>query len=163
MDLGNRSPVPDDESTVRQVSPKPGVLVVDDDRLVRIVLQLGLERHGFEVWLAANGPEAIELYRQHQKRIAAVLLDVRMMGLDGPHTLDALRELNPEVRACFMSGDMGGYCSEELLERGAAHVIEKPFFLQEIATILRLLVRCATEDLLAAGSPIGTDGYHGDT
>src|SRR5271167_4932203 len=103
------------EPTVRQPSAKPIVLVVDDEHMVRIMVQLGLERNGFDVWLARNGREAIDLYRRHAEAIAVVLLDFRMPGLDGPQTLEALRELNPEVLACFMSGEIGLYEPEELL------------------------------------------------
>lgn len=136
---------------VRQPSSKPGVLVVDDDHLVRIMLQLGLERNGFDVWLATNGREAIDLYRAHREEIAVVLLDVRMPGLDGPATLDAMRRLNPEVRACFMSGDTGDYEPNDLLQRGGARVVAKPFLLDELANILRLLVLRVPAELLPSG------------
>jgi hypothetical protein len=43
------------EATVRRPRDKPGVLVVDDNRLVRIMVLLGLERDGFDVWLASGG------------------------------------------------------------------------------------------------------------
>ena len=119
---------------------RPGVLVVDDEHLVRVMLQLGLERNGFEVRTAGNGREAIKLYREHRDEIAVVLLDVRMPGLDGPATLAALRELNPEVLACFMTGDPGAYDPEGLLQRGAVYVIAKPFHLDRLVRALRLLV-----------------------
>jgi CheY-like chemotaxis protein len=115
----------------RPMVEQPGVLVVDDEHLVRIMVQLALERNGFDVWLASNGREAIQLYRRHRDRIDVVLLDVRMPGQDGPQTLDALRELNPQVIACFMSGDSGTYLPEELRQRGAAYIIAKPFHLDE--------------------------------
>jgi CheY-like chemotaxis protein len=53
---------------------------------VGIAVRRGLERDGFDVWLAANGWEAIHLYRKHRDSIDVVLLDVRMPGLDEPHT-----------------------------------------------------------------------------
>ena len=71
--------------------------------------------------------EAIDLYREHGEHIALVLLDVRMPGLDGPKTLEALRKLNPEVPACFMTDNTGDYEPQELLQRGATYVITKPF------------------------------------
>jgi CheY-like chemotaxis protein len=125
--------------------------VVDDEHLVRIMVQLGLERNGFDVWLASDGREAIRLYRKHRGRIAVVLLDVCMPGLDGPRTLDALRELNPEVPACFMSGNTGAYDPEELRRRGAASVIAKPFRLDQLASVLWLLVRGEPADRLPPG------------
>jgi len=145
-----KSQVADVEPTVRPCE-KPGVLVVDDDHMVRIMVQLGLEQNGFDVWLAANGREGIDLYGAHREHIAVVLLDVRMPGLDGPQTLDALRGLNPEVLACFMSGDTGAYKPEDLRHYGAAYIIAKPFLLDDLVNILRLLAHGVPADLLPAG------------
>jgi CheY-like chemotaxis protein len=129
------------EPTPRQPREKPSVLVVDDDHLVRAMVQLGLERNGFDVWLAPSGREAIDLYREHRKHITVILLEVCLPGLDGPQTLAALRELNPEILVCFMSGNRGDYDCRELLRRGAAQVIAKPFHLDQLATVLRRLVQ----------------------
>ena len=118
----------------------PGILVVEEDDLVRLMLRLGLERHGFRVRLAADGAAAIDLYREHAPSIAIVLLDVCMPGLDGPQTLAALRRMNADVVACFMSGNTGSYEPDELLRRGARHVFAKPFFLDELARNLHALV-----------------------
>ena len=139
------------EPTIRQPCAKPGVLVVDDEHLLRILLQLGLERDGFDVWLARNGREAIDVYRRHTDEIAVVLLDVHMPGLDGLQTLEVLRELNPEVLVCFMSGDTGADESDELLQRGAAQVIAKPFHLDDLTNILRLMAQSVSADLLPSG------------
>lgn len=139
------------EPMVRKHSEKHGVLVVDDEHLVRIMVQLGLERNGFDVWLAPNGREAIDLYRAHREDIAVVLLDVSMPGLDGPQTLDALRELDPHVLACFMSGASVAYRPDELVQRGAAYVIAKPFLLDDLANILRLLAHGVPADALPYG------------
>jgi CheY-like chemotaxis protein len=138
--------------TVPEAREKPGVLVVDDEHLVRVVLQLGLERDGFAVWMASNGREAIRMCRKHRARIGVVLLDVCMPGLDGPATLDALHQFDPEVVVCFMSGDTGAYEMEELRRRGARSVIAKPFPLHELTEALRLLVQGTTADL---GLPSG--------
>jgi CheY-like chemotaxis protein len=143
-----KSPAAEGEPTAQHVHDKLGVLVVDDDHLVRVLVQLGLERDGADVWLASNGPEAIRLYRAHRERIAVVLLDVHMPVLDGPATLDALRRLNPEVLVCFMSGDTGAYAPQELLQRGAASLIAKPFPINKLANNLRLLAQGAPADLL---------------
>src|SRR5262249_8109403 len=90
-------------------SPKPGILVVDDDDAVRQMLDRGLRHHGFDVWLAGSGKEAVEVYQHHRQMISLVLLDVKMPGLDGPATLGALETMNPEVRSVFMSGHLGHY------------------------------------------------------
>jgi DNA-binding NtrC family response regulator len=112
------------------------MLVVDDEPGVRGVLNNGMRQQGFTVWLAAGCEEALDLYRCHQEAIDVVLLDVCIPGQDGPQTLTALQELNPKVRCCFMSGDLGSYTVERLFNLGAAAVIRKPFRLAEVAETL---------------------------
>lgn len=117
-----------------------GVLVVDDCELMRLMMRLALERAGFRVLLANTGSNAIDLYRQHQSTIAAVLLDVQMPGLDGPSTLDALRRFDPAVRTCFVSGDTGQYTPEDLIRRGACAVFFKPFRIIDLSdAVLRMV------------------------
>jgi CheY-like chemotaxis protein len=115
------------------------VLVVDDEACIRDVLSIGLRHHGFAVWLATEGYEALDLYRRTCTAIDVVLMDVQMPGLDGPHTLAALQELNPSVRCCFMSGDLGSYTEGELLALGAVAVLHKPFSLAEVSYVLEQL------------------------
>ena len=145
----NQTDTPD--PAVQRFGNKPGVLVVDDEHMVRVMVQLGLERNGFQVWCASHGREAIELYRAHGEEIAVVLLDVRMPGLDGPQTLDALRELNRDVLACFMNADKCACQRDELMQRGAADVIAKPFHLEELANTLRLLTNGGQAELAPSG------------
>ena len=59
-----------------------------------------------------------------------------------------MREIDPEVIACFMSAGTGGYEPEELLQRGARHVILKPFLLDDLASILDRLMQGVPADLL---------------
>jgi CheY-like chemotaxis protein len=71
-------------------------------------------------WPAADGLEAVDLYRRHRDEIAAVVLDVHMPGLDGPATLRALRALDPGVGCVFMTGRSGDCDEEALVALGAA-------------------------------------------
>jgi DNA-binding response OmpR family regulator len=81
------------------------------------------------------------LYLGHHDAIDVVLLDVRMPDQDGPETLAALRELDPQVTCCFMSGDTGEYTEENLLDLGVVAVFQKPFRMSELA---RQLMEIAT-------------------
>lgn len=130
-----------------------GILVVDDEGGVRGLLKIGLRQQGFTVWLAADGQEALDLYRQNADTIDVVLLDVRMSGRDGPETLSALQKLNPQIRCCFMSGELGNHTTASLLELGAAAVLPKPFRLTEISQVLWQLAR------LPAWSPSRSSTY----
>src|SRR3954462_3205421 len=118
----------------------PGVLVVDDQPDVRALLQTLLRHHGFTVWLAPGGPEAIELYRQQKDRVDLILLDAGMKEWDGPRTFKLLRKENPAAVVCFVSGKAVEHSDEELLALGAAKVIHKPFEAAEVAAALWELV-----------------------
>lgn len=122
----------------------PGILIADDMGLILALLKIELESHGFKVWLASDGQEAIELYQQHRDEIHLVLLDVDMPVQDGPHTLVALRELTPDLPACFMTGFSLHYTDSDLLAAGALRVFHKPFLLAEVVEyflFLRKLLR----------------------
>jgi serine/threonine-protein kinase RsbW len=124
--------------TVRSLArvSKPGVLIVDDEPHARQLLELVLARDGFAVWSAGSGRAAVEFYRRHQARLGAVLLDVKMPGLDGPATLAALRQINPHVRAIFVSSDTGSYTPETLLDLGVEAILQKPFDLAEVCRVV---------------------------
>ena len=106
-----------------------------------------LRQEGFSVWLAADGQEALDLYRTHRETIDVALLDVCMPGLDGPRTLVALQQLTPQIRCCFMSGYLGNHIEKDLCGAGAARVFAKPFRLDEVANVLGQLARCGNVSL----------------
>ncbi len=120
-------------------SRQHGVLIVDDDEGMRAVLNIWLRQQECSVWLAATGPEAVNLYLQHWHMIDAVLLDVNMAGMDGPQTLVALHRINPQVCCCFMSARLDGYTEADLLALGAKGVVRKPFRLMDIGQFLEKL------------------------
>jgi CheY-like chemotaxis protein len=111
------------------------VLVVDAERGVRDLLEHALPSFGFRVATAADGEQAIEQYRRCGD-VGVVLCGVRLDLLDGPAVLRALKQLDPEVRFCFMTG-AGAERRQELLALGARAVFAKPFRLAELADGLR--------------------------
>jgi CheY-like chemotaxis protein len=110
----------------------PAVLVVDDESGVRLTLAAMLAHHGYEPLPVANGEEAVTECRVRLSGVAAVVLDVRMPGMDGPTTLDALRTLVPQLPCVFVSGYTGDYTEADLLARGGATVLGKPVALNQL-------------------------------
>jgi DNA-binding NtrC family response regulator len=119
---------------------KPVILLVDDEAMVRNFLEIGLRQRGYEVRLAPNGQAALDLYRAEPTAITLVILDVRMPVLDGCRTLEALRQVNPHVRCCVITGYSGGYTVKDLTDRGAACVLEKPFTMNKLGQVLESLL-----------------------
>jgi CheY-like chemotaxis protein len=116
-----------------------GVLVVDDEPIVRSLLARILELQGCWVFQAGDGAEAVEAYRRQGAAIDLVMMEVVLPRLDGPGAFAALREIDPEVRCCFMSGDPGEYRVEQLLRAGAVGFLDKPFSLAAVEAMLRCL------------------------
>jgi DNA-binding NtrC family response regulator len=123
-----------------QPGESPGILIVDDDHTVLRLLELVLQRQGFQVFRTTSGREAASLYQAHQEQIQVALLDVCMPDLDGPQTLEQLRRIQPGIIACFMSGNTGMYTPQDLLQMGAVQFFAKPFRLDELAQALAQLV-----------------------
>jgi len=136
--------------TVMAAEPLPGphaippaVLVAEDEPVIRDLLQLMLEGLGFQVRLAADGQEAVDLYRRHRDEIGAVVLDIHMPRRDGPGALAAIRGIDPQVGCVFITGHPGDYGEEALLALGAVAVLRKPFLPEDLDAALRRLPRFA--------------------
>lgn len=123
---------------------QPVILIGEDEEGVRKLLRLVLEEGGLAVRLAATGTEVVAQYRIDRAqgaKIALVLLDVQMPGLDGPGTLIELRKINPGVRCCFMTASSGEYNYDQLTALGAERVFDKPFnSLKDLVQSLRNLL-----------------------
>ena len=113
------------------------ILVADDDDAVRTMVGHVLVSSGFSIYLADSGDEAIRLFRLHQDRITAALIDVRMPGLDGPATLRELRDINPALPVVLMTGNPSPYTYDELSAMGVVRVFEKPIPLDDLVSVLR--------------------------
>ena len=116
----------------------PGVLIAAEPEMSDPLRQ-GLEQAGFEVWTAASGWQALDIYQQHHGEIGAVVLEVCTHGLDGLQMLRCLQHVDPKVRACCMSDGMDAEKSA-LLSAGALRVFLRPFALDEVAAALEQVI-----------------------
>jgi DNA-binding NtrC family response regulator len=117
-------------------SPR-GILVVDDDELVRSLLGTFFRQQGFFAWLASDGEEAVEIYENYHDEIAFVVMKVDMPGMDGPQTLLKLKEFEPDLVCYFISGDWAPDTAAEVMEMGAVGLVTKSFLLKVIAGTVR--------------------------
>jgi CheY-like chemotaxis protein len=82
------------------------VLVVEDDRAVRILFTKVLEGEGYEVIACENGTLGLEAARAQIEKIDAIVTDARMPGIQGPRLIARLRAMKPEIPAILVSGNM---------------------------------------------------------
>ena len=115
------------------------VLLVDDEALLRELGLRMLERLGFDVAVAASGPEAIRFLEQHRMRVRHVLLDWTMPDMGGRETLAELRRIRPELGVVVTSGN----ASEDILSRVDRETptafVGKPYRLDDLATAFQLV------------------------
>jgi two-component system, chemotaxis family, CheB/CheR fusion protein len=122
--LPARSPV----SQNSQIS-KAGqtILVIDDEATVRRTAKATLERHGYQIVIAENGTECIEVFRAMNGRISAVLLDLTMPGMNGDEVLTHLKSIRHDVKVVLSSG----YNESEVVRLFAGNplsgFIQKPY------------------------------------
>lgn len=113
-------------------SSTPGkVLIVDDEELIRHVGDRMLRKKGFDVLLAKNGKEAIEIYKKAQSEILVVLLDLVMPEMDGKTTYRELKRINPNVKVVFTSG-YGPQDRPDLIEDPRVVFLQKPFYTESL-------------------------------
>lgn len=112
------------------------ILVVDDEEIVREILCDMLKRLGYEAVETESGQEAIEAYRLQRESIDAVILDLVMPGMSGGEAFDALRAIDPSVKALLSTGHSPDGATQALLDRGVKGLVPKPYGLGELSQAL---------------------------
>lgn len=115
------------------------VLIVDDERSIRVSLRTILSNLGFNIIEAGRGEEAISLVRTEQ--FDAVLLDINMPGIGGVEACRAMRRTAPRLPILMLTVQGNEDRKVEALDAGADDYITKPFQLRELIARLRSAVR----------------------
>ncbi|RII28115.1 MAG: hypothetical protein CXR30_14775 [Geobacter sp.] len=113
------------------------ILLVDDEETIRALGSEMLKTLGFQVVTADDGRQAIDIYRQRQEEIAAVILDLTMPHMDGEEAFRELRRIRADVRVVMSSGYNEMEVSQRFLGKRLAGFIQKPYKLAELSTILK--------------------------
>jgi two-component system cell cycle sensor histidine kinase/response regulator CckA len=116
------------------------VLVADDERAVRAIAKVALERAGFRVHLAEDGREAVDLFAERPLAFAAVLLDLTMPKLSGLQVLRELYRLNPRVRVVLSSGYTEQDVAQQLADGAVAGFLQKPWLPADLVAAVRAAV-----------------------
>ena len=124
------------------------ILIVEDEPEVLAVMQMMLERLGYQVKTAVDGESALALYRRHHGGIDLVLSDMVMPGMGGEELFRTLRAEDPGVRMVMMSGYPLRDNGAELLEQGVVAWLEKPIELEPLAQMVADVLSVGVE-----GSP----------
>lgn len=113
------------------------ILVVDDEEGVRSVAKGLLEHYGYSVMTANDGPDALEVFKQHRDEIAAVLLDLTMPGIDGVQTFRELRGACSDIKVVITSGYSEQEVESKFADERPAGFVEKPFQATKLLKAIR--------------------------
>ena len=123
-------------------SGNAGILLVDDEELLRSVGRDLLEDLGYTVYLAENGETALEVFTANRDSISLVLLDIIMPKMGGREAFLQLRAIAPDLKVLFCSGFSSEGTVNELMEMGASGFIQKPYNRFELSRALAEALEC---------------------
>ena len=129
------------------------VLVVDDEKNIRLTLAQALEPMGLDVETAVNGEEALQKVKDREFHL--MLLDLKMPGVDGMEVLRSLCKARPEIRIIIITAYGTVENAVEAMKLGAVDFIQKPFSPKEIRDLVNHVLARETLELS------GIEGYEG--
>lgn len=115
------------------------VLIVDDERSIRVSLRTILGTLGYTIVEASRGEEAVALVRT--ARFDAVLLDINMPGISGIEVCRSIRKMTQQLPILMLTVQGSEDRKIQALDAGADDYITKPFHLGELTARLRAAVR----------------------
>jgi len=135
---GKKSP----ETTVTTL---PGgneiILLVEDDSALRVMVNLSLSRLGYQVLEAANGIEALAVWKEHRDEIQLMLTDMVMPGgMNGIELGEQLLKDNPKLKVIYTSGYSAEVAGQEFPLKEGVNFLHKPFLRAHLAQALRAML-----------------------
>ncbi|MGL1892763.1 MAG: response regulator [Spirochaetaceae bacterium] len=117
------------------------ILVVDDSLLSRRMISRSLERtldSEFKLFLAENGAEGVQSYKEIQPDI--VFLDLTMPVMDGFEALDKIIEINSDAKVYIISADIQKTAKDKVMASGAVGIMHKPINDEKMTKIFKELL-----------------------
>src|SRR5271157_5377256 len=143
-------PAADTKSLPRQatlIEPLKGqgrVLIMDDEEMIREVAGEIVRQLGYDVSLAKDGMEAVEIYKsalREGRRFDAVILDLTVAGgMGGTETLVKLSKIDPDVKAIVSSGYYGDSIMSDYAAHGFKAVLPKPYDIKGLSQVLAMVI-----------------------
>ena len=123
---------------------KPVILVIDDERSIRLALRRFFERRGWEYLEAEDGRQAVDiLLGANPRPIDVIICDIKMPGITGMDLYYRLERERPELvrRLLVSTGDVTSPDVANFLQHARAQVLEKPFELPTLGKVVEEIRR----------------------
>ena len=113
----------------------PEVLIVEDEKLLRLMIAKLLQVSGYKVYTCGDGLQALELVEK--KSFDLVITDLVMAGATGMDVLRATRKCHPRAKVIIITGTPSSQTLLEAKREGAYAYLRKPFQLKQFLSILK--------------------------
>lgn len=133
----DRPPAPERAATGKAPGGTETVLLVEDEPLVRDMVERVLRRAGYSVLTARSGADALAIVDDHEGAVDLLLTDVVMPRMSGPEVAQKLREDRPELPVLYMSGYADDALGSHGIEASGVAFLRKPFKPDELAHKIR--------------------------
>lgn len=137
--------VEEEPSAMESAPPQKRVLVMDDNEEIRKILEIYIEKLGYDVASVMDGQKAIQTYKEAQEEgdvFSAVFMELSVkQGLGGKATLAKLKNIDPDVKAVAILSEHDNSRIQEFLDLGFESVLGKPFRLEDMKKVLKDLFK----------------------
>lgn len=121
---------------------RPLALLAEDEGVLRLAIHTMLESIGYEVLVAKDGEEAIEVYSRRKSELAVALVDMQMPHVDGYGVVSSIRATDEDLPIILMSGDSHDEDADRLvLEDEQSYFLSKPFGITELKGAVQSLTQ----------------------
>jgi CheY-like chemotaxis protein len=108
------------------------VLIVEDESVVRMVLEEMLLRLGYRVITAEDGQQAWDQFQQNPEQIDLVVFDMSMPGMSGDMLFKQIKAIAPGLKTILTSGYSDNAPVDEMRSSGLSAFLPKPFTMQQV-------------------------------
>ena len=123
------------------------ILIIEDDHHILLMMKKMLGNKGFEIILASNGNEGLEMFKKN--KFDLVITDIIMPEKEGLETIREMKRMRPDLKIIAMSGG-GKISADNYLETakifGASKLLSKPFSRQQLVTAVQEIMGESGED-----------------
>jgi PAS domain S-box-containing protein len=117
------------------------IFLVEDEKNMLYLLEKVFLRQGYQVFTATDGEKALEIFLGHKDLIDVVLLDIGLPKIAGRDVLSEMRQANPNVKICVVSGYLEPELQSEIDRMGVRNFLHKPYTPDEVVTTIQSLIQ----------------------
>jgi CheY-like chemotaxis protein len=129
------------EVTESFTKQKDLILVVDDERIIRDLMDDILQMLGYDVIACGSPVEAIDIYKDKQDEISLIIMDMIMPVMNGRQLYNEINKINKNNKVILLSGYSEEHEIEQLLSDGILAFIQKPVSIDKLTEVIEYALK----------------------